>query len=191
MNAKHIRLLVIALMVTGIAFFGKGIYIYAKARLAQYLLEQAWAEAKERKEDVKPWSWADTWPVARLIVPKTGEELIILEGCSGEALAFGPGHLTGTPLPGEEGNCVISGHRDTHFRFLKDLSGGSEIIIENLNGELLTFYLEKAFITDKNDLSVISKTKKRRLTLITCYPFNDLSLLADRRFIAIFSPKSE
>ena len=68
---------------------------------------------------VKPWSWADTWPVARIEVKRLDASAIVLAGSSGQALAFGPGHVELTPDAGERGVAVYSAHRDTHFRFLR------------------------------------------------------------------------
>jgi sortase A len=68
--------------------------------------------------------------VARLVVPSEDVEMIVLAGASGRTLAFGPGHLKGTPLPGQAGNAVISGHRDTHFAFLARLHLADEVDVE-------------------------------------------------------------
>ena len=55
---------------------------------------------------------------------------MVLAGASGRTLAFGPGHVDGTPLPGEHGNAVVSGHRDTHFAFLRDLRCGDVLEVQ-------------------------------------------------------------
>jgi hypothetical protein len=72
----------------------------------------------------KPWPWADTWPVARLRMQHPSVDLIVLAGAYGRTLAFGPGHVTSSALPGQEGTVMLTGHRDTHFRFLKDVQTG-------------------------------------------------------------------
>ena len=64
---------------------------------------------------------ADMRPLARLRQPRLDVTQVVLDGASGRVLAFGPGHVTGSALPGVNGNIVISGHRDTHFRWLRDL----------------------------------------------------------------------
>ena len=101
---------------------GRAAWIDVKARLAQELVRRAWRAARDGTGEPRPWPWADTWPVARLIVASRGVDLLVLAGASGRTLAFGPGHVTGTALPGEPGNAVVSGHRDTHFAFLRELS---------------------------------------------------------------------
>jgi len=79
---------------------GQGSYIQAKAWLAQVLIKQAWARTLEGEAQAKPWPWADTWPVARITVPGRDIERFVLAGANGRTIAFGPGHVFGTPLPG-------------------------------------------------------------------------------------------
>ena len=85
------------LALIGLILFGQGAYIHAKARLAQVLLEQAFEKTIVTGRETKPWSWADTWPVARIEVKRIHASAIVLAGSSGQALAFGPGHVEGTP----------------------------------------------------------------------------------------------
>src|SRR5512144_1826354 len=119
---RFVLLLLVAFI--GLILFGQGAYIHAKALVAQVLLERAFEKAVATGRDVKPWSWADTWPVARIEVKRIGASAIVLAGSSGQALAFGPGHLESTAEAGERGVAVYSAHRDTHFRFLKDVRIG-------------------------------------------------------------------
>src|SRR4051794_41441677 len=83
--------------ITGLILFGQGGYIHAKALLAQVLLERAFSETIATGRETKPWSWADTWPVARIEVKRIGASTIVLAGSSGQALAFRPGHAGDTP----------------------------------------------------------------------------------------------
>src|SRR5207247_5426957 len=106
---------------------GRGAWIQAKAWLAQSLIAHAWARTLSGERQAKPWPWADTWPVARLTVPRLGIERYVLAGA---AMAFGPGHVSGTPLPGEAGNSVIGGARDTHLAVLAKLTPGDMLTAE-------------------------------------------------------------
>ena len=119
MMPRFILPLLLALI--GLILFGQGAYIHAKALLAQVLLERAFDETIATGHESKPWSWADTWPVARIEVKRLHASAIVLAGSSGQALAFGPGHVERTPDAGERGVAVYSAHRDTHFRFLKNV----------------------------------------------------------------------
>ncbi len=182
LNVKHITVIVI--LITGLALSLNGIYIYAKARLAQYLLREAWTETRDGKENVKPWSWADTHPVAKMTVVDSDEEFIVLEGCSGSSLAFGPGHMTGTPLPGEKGVSVISAHRDTHFRFLRNIKRGDLIKFETRSRSSQVFRVVETLITDKYDYDVLrSSAGESAVILVTCFPFDAVTPGGEKRFI--------
>src|SRR3954453_21915359 len=119
----------------GLILLGQGSYIHAKALLAQVLLERAFTETIATGRATKPWSWADTWPVARITVKRIHASTIVLAGSSGQALAFGPGHVERTPDAGERGIAVYSAHRDTHFAFLKDVVVGDEIEVTRSDGK--------------------------------------------------------
>ena len=152
---------------------GQGLYIHAKAMLAQVLIRGAWAETRAGGTAVKPWSWADTAPVARLIAPGHGVDVIVLAGGSGRTLAFGPGHVSGTALPGAPGRSLIGGHRDTHFRFLEDLRIDDTLVIERRDGRRLRFSVVDMRVVDARRHGLILDQDEPLLTLVTCYPFDD------------------
>src|SRR5947199_5269693 len=127
------------LALAGLILFGQGAYIHAKAALAQVLLERAFTETVVTGRATKPWSWADTWPVARIEVKRIHASAIVLSGSSGQALAFGPGHVELTPNAGERGVAVYSAHRDTHFRFLRDVVVGDEIDVTRSDGRMFRY----------------------------------------------------
>lgn len=163
---------------------GQGGYIQAKAWLAQALIKQAWARTLEGEAQAKPWPWADTWPVARLAVPGRDIERFVLAGANGRTIAFGPGHVFGTPLPGETGNSVIGAHRDTHFAFLRDLQPGEEIVVQKSVGGTRRYRVAGAEIVDKSDTRVLAqRLGESRLTLITCYPFDALRAGGPLRYV--------
>jgi sortase A len=169
---KLFRYVALILFLTGLCLTGKGTYILAKAGLAKYLLRSSWQETVKKGNDVKPWPWADTWPVARMIVPEHEIDLVVLEGDSGNVLAFGPGHMTLSPLPGQPGNTIISGHRDTTFRFLERLKVGERIIIQTREGSMVPFKVVATQIIDEAVLDMNIDTDVPLITLVTCYPFD-------------------
>ena len=120
----------ILLAVAGVLSVGEGSRIYLKAILAQILLQNAWSQTQNGQGQVKPWPWADTYPVARLEVAALDADMIVLSGATGPTLAFGPGHMLSSARPGENDNMVIVGHRDTHFKFLKDIAIGETILLK-------------------------------------------------------------
>jgi sortase A len=163
---------------------GQGSYIQAKAWLAQVLIKQAWARTLEGEAQVKPWPWADTWPVARITVPSRDIERFVLAGANGRSIAFGPGHVFGTPLPGEAGNSVIGAHRDTHFAFLRELQPGEEIVVQKSVSVTRRYRVTGAEIVDKSETRVLAQAPgETRLTLITCYPFDALRAGGPLRYV--------
>ena len=168
------RAALVILLGLGAWHAAQGLYIEGKARLAQHLVLRAWRAARAGANHARPWPWADTEPVARLVVPRRHVDLVILAGASGRTLAFGPGHLTGTPLPGEEGNAVVSGHRDTHFSFLSRLEPGDELAVERRDGRWRRYVVTGAEVVDRSEMRLLRHTGDTRLTLITCYPFATL-----------------
>lgn len=167
--AAALGLLLLAL---GGAQLGWAGWIHAKALLAQVLLGRAWADTLAGAEAVKPWPWADTYPLARLLVPALGVEQIVLSGASGRTLAFGPAHLGGTAPPGAPGHSVLSGHRDTHFRFLRDLIPGTELRLQAADGGWSHYRVTGSAVVDAGEARLAPSDGRRVLTLVTCYPFD-------------------
>lgn len=159
-----------------------GLYIKAKAFVAQQLLQRAWAETVDSGKQVKPWPWADTWPVGRLQVERLGVDCIILEGDSGEVLAFGPGHLSESAKPVAGGNCILVGHRDTNFSFLEEIEKGDVLVLQNIVGEKNNYQVVSTLIKDYREL-LLEETVTPWLTLITCYPFRAVNPGGDKRFV--------
>jgi len=172
----------------GVALFGQGAYIYAKAQLAQLLIERAWKRALAGEAAPKPWPWADTWPVAQLEAPAQGVKLFVLAGSSGRTLAFGPGHEQGTPAPGARGNSVIGGHRDTHLGFLEKIALGDAMRVQRADGVTVEYRVTQLDVLDKRDTWVARNDGERRLTLITCWPFDALLAGGDERYVVIADP---
>lgn len=165
-------LVTVLLLAIGAWQLGEGLWIQAKAWLAQALIARAWSRTLEGEARAKPWPWADTWPVARLSVPRLGIERYVLAGAHGAALAFGPGHADATPLPGAAGNSMIGGHRDTHFAFLQRLEPGDEILVERADGRRVSYHVGATHVLDRSDVWIASQRGASRLTLVTCYPFD-------------------
>ncbi|HEX6261112.1 MAG TPA: class GN sortase [Woeseiaceae bacterium] len=165
-------LLVASVLCLGFWQLGRGAYIPAKAWLAQELMQRAWRRAEQGDRQPPPWPWADTWPVARLSAPGGDVQLIVLEGGSGRTLAFGPGHLSVSVLPGERGNSIIAGHRDTHFQFLQFVRTGETIGVDLPDGRGHLFRVVGIDVVDSRRGSILLDTEAPMLSLVTCYPFN-------------------
>lgn len=160
--------------------FGSAGYIYAKAEVAQWLIEDAWLESIQQNKPIRPWQWADTYPVAKLSF--LDQELFVLAGATGRVLAFGPGHITHTAEPGAPGNTAIAGHRDTHFAKLEDIKLGELIGIQTAAG-VKHYAVVETRIAHQDQVELLEQTEQHLLTLITCYPFNSISPNTDLRYI--------
>lgn len=174
---------VAALLALGFWNLGQGAYIPAKAWLAQELMQHAWLRVTAGEDRAAPWPWADTWPVARLTARKHDVDLIVLAGGSGRTLAFGPGHLGASAQPGEIGNSIIAGHRDTHFAFLRDVEVGELIGVETMHGQGHLYEVVGVDIVDSRKGSLVLDTRQSMLSLVTCYPFDALEAGGPLRYV--------
>lgn len=156
----------------GVVCVAAGSWIQLKAALAQALIARAWERREQGDADARPWPWADTVPLARLVLPG-GRALYVLEGDSGRNLAFGPAHDPASVLPGADGNSVIAGHRDTAFRALQALRPGDRLRIER-GGRKVGFAVSDVRIVDSRRTRIALAAGAPRLTLVTCYPFDAL-----------------
>jgi LPXTG-site transpeptidase (sortase) family protein len=107
--------------------------------------------------------------LTKLSIPRIGLRAVVIEGTSSRSLLLGPGHMTGSAIPGTDGNSVIAGHRDTFFRHLQTLRNGDAIYILRA-GKRFHYVVFGKKVVQANDISVLRASKGSELTLITCYP---------------------
>jgi len=150
--------------------------IVAKARFAQVLIGGAWHRTLQSGGAVvKPWPWADTWPVARLEVPRLSVDLLVLWGAQGNSLAFAPGYEPASAIPGHSGVTVIGGHRDTHFEFLRDIELNTLLRMQLPSGENVSYRVSDMHVVDIDQNPYLSlNSESSALILVTCYPFDAL-----------------
>jgi sortase A len=165
-------------------FMAQALWIPAKAELAQWLIERSWRRTLEGNQDAQPWPWADTRPLAVLSVPGQSIRQIVLAGNSGRNLAFGPVLLDGS---GQGQDLVISGHRDTHFRFLQDLGLGDRVTLQ-LRGSMQQYEVSEVEIVDSRRTELVIEPGTRRLSLVTCYPFNTPQAGGPLRYVVTARP---
>ena len=183
MTAGFRRAVFLVSLSSAVALGVNGAWIPVKALLAQELLRNSWERTRSGEAEVKPWPWADTWPIARLRLARLDLDLIVLAGASGRTLAFGPGHVEGTAQPGGIGNCVISGHRDTHFRFLREVRLGDILELQPVAGPLRRYRVTAYHIVRDSDVFVLQDRDEPLLTLVTCYPFDAVLPGGPLRFV--------
>ena len=183
MARRTLGIAVAVLLVVGVWQLGHGVWIYAKARLAQHLLHRAWARTLAGERDVKPWPWADTWPVARLTVPAHGVDVIVLAGASGRTLAFGPGHAAGSAMPGAAGTAIVTAHRDTHFAFLARVRAGEIVVVQVPGRPPAAFRVSDTAVVDARTAAVLNDDGVSTLVLLTCYPFDAVTAGGPLRYV--------
>jgi sortase A len=173
-----------ALVAVGAALLAAGSWVPAKAALAQQLLNRAWAETAATGEAaVRPWPWADTWPVARLTLPGQREPLTVLAGASGRTLAFAPALMDGSAAPGTPGVSVIAGHRDTHFRSLRELALGDTVTLELPDGARYTYEVAALDVVDSARAELRLDSDESVVALVTCWPFDAVTAGGSWRYV--------
>jgi sortase A len=118
--------------------------------------------------------------VARIEVKRLHARTIVLSGSSGQALAFGPGHVELTPNAGERGVAVYSAHRDTHFAFLKNVAVGDEIDITGSDGRMFRYRADATLVVRFDTSGIDPLASGHELVLSTCWPFDALTPGPDR-----------
>jgi sortase A len=185
MNRATRIAVVMTLATVGLWQLSSGLYIHAKAWLAQELIESAWTSTLAGEREVRPWPWADTWPIARLRIPEANVDLYVLADASGRSLAFGPGYWNGSAKPGSVGNTIIAAHRDTHFSFLQHATHGQEIFLQTTDGREHRYRLIETRVLDSRYEHIAIEAERPMLTLLTCYPFDAVLPGGPLRYVAI------
>jgi sortase A len=182
----------VILLAAGTGLIAWGLYIPAKAALAQVLLERAWDRTQSGAANAKPWPWADIAPVARIEIPRLHRHEIVLEGTSGSALAFGPGHMENSAPIGASGTAIVAAHRDTQFRYLDKLVPGDPVFVTTAEGIHIAYRVVESRIVRADasglDPAETSSTGSR-LALVTCYPFTGV-LHSPWRYVVIADRES-
>lgn len=157
---KHLPAILILAGLALLLFVGTQ---YARAYLEQRRLALVW-EKQQLQRRSEPGDG-----LTRLSIPKISLSAIVIEGTSHHDLLLGPGHISNTAMPGEAGNAVITGHRDTFFRHIYELNKGDLVSVQR-DGSLYRYEVTGKKVVSPDDLSVLRQSSDNRLTLITCYP---------------------
>ena len=177
-----VSVVVVVSLSIGVWHLGNAAWIYTKAYAATFLIDNAWQATFVNKGINKPWSWADTWPVAEISVPAIGLNEIVLSGDSGASLAFGPGLSDAGASLESTGVKLISGHRDTHFSKLQNIAISDVIHIKTPAGSK-QYKVSDMKVVDARTYAVDTTKDNYDLVLATCYPFNAIDPGGYERFI--------
>jgi sortase A len=175
-------LILVAVGVAGYPFY-TDVQAARHQRALRAQLDQAAKDGANRAkllEQYKNRTFAIGSPVTRIIIPKLSVETVVVEGTSDEALAAGAGHYPQSPLPGDQGNVAIAGHRTMNghpFGDLDKLAPGDEVILQTpfarYSYKIVPGFEGHAnpWVTTPEDWTVVSvATHSRLLTLTTCNP---------------------
>jgi sortase A len=173
---QWIRIGLITVGLLALGAFGSSLLI---ARAYQFL-GQEWLEQSHSVRAALPGTIASriTAPrpasgslLGRLELGRLGMSVMVREGTDSRSLMLAAGHLSGTALPGEDGNVVIAAHRDTFFRPLREVRPADTITLETIDGKI-SYVVEETLLVKPERTDLLRPTAERMLTLVTCYPFN-------------------
>jgi sortase A len=167
-------------LLLGIGLGCLGIYAYETVEARRFQAKQA-AAFERSAEAYAPVRIRAGGLIGMLDVPRLKLSTPVVEGDDDSTLKRAVGHLPDTPLPWEDGNSAVAGHRDGLFRPLKDIRVGDEIRFRTSRADV-SYRVTETAIVDPDDVSVLRSRAKNALTLITCYPFYFVGN-APRRFI--------
>lgn len=162
---------VVLLELAAFLFWGTGM----KTAAAQTELRSEFAQVQQSAAQGNFRRPVNGESIARLVIPRLGLDMIVVEGVGHDELSRGPGHLPDTAFPGSDGSSVISGHRTTYaspFSNIDQLEPGDEIRVTTAEGESI-YSVTKSYIVFPNDTSVtlpLAPGEKPRLRLTTCHP---------------------
>lgn len=116
-------------------------------------------------------------PAGTLRIPEMGLETAYFPGLHRSTLERGPGHWPGTPLPGEPGNAVLSGHRTAStapFGGLDRLAAGDEVRVATDGAEIVYHVFETLIVDAEAYVDVVlaqpAGPADRVLTMFACHP---------------------
>jgi sortase A len=191
------RLLAIGLLLTGLTFLGAWTWEQLDTRWFQETQNRRLAELQQTRSSapgsLTPSSSSATRSAkpGATVLPHTGDLIgkidigrvglsaIIAEGTDSRTLRRAVGHVPSTPLPGDDGNVVLAGHRDSFFRALRTVREGDEIELTT-PGATLRYEITSIEVVGAEDTDVLWPTREKSLTLITCYPFHYIGPAPDR-----------
>jgi len=150
--------------ILGLAYAG---YFIAEAHA--YQASEEWRFENVSKNEQPPFV-LEGGVIGELGISRLGLKVIVVQGDSSKILQRAVGHLPETALPGEWGNVVLAGHRDSFFRPLRNIQSGDAITLKTSDGDL-RYEVESTSVVSPNDVRALEPSSERMLTLITCFPF--------------------
>ena len=180
------RLLARVFLAAGILALGYALFVVIAASVYQ-AIEHRRFEGASLDASAAP-AVVDGSVIGEIQIQRLGLSAIVVQGDSPSVLQRAVGHLADTALPGESGNVVLAGHRDTFFRPLQLVRAGDAIVLKTLNGDL-EYVVESTAVVPPSEVQALQPTERPTLTLITCFPFSYVGQ-APARFIVVAREKA-
>ena len=196
------KLTATVLLVVGALLVIHASWLPAKAWLSQQLIQYSWQHSMAAHEKsavqnqgkllgqgqinpiaIKPWPWADTFPIAELTFQRLDKSIVVLNGGDPTTLAFSAGAIAPFNQPHVTKPFVVAGHRDSHFAFLQDIAMKDVISLIDTQGKKQLYQVENIAIVDAAIGQLPLLADEQSLVLITCYPFQGMSNDADERYV--------
>lgn len=172
--ARHIAR---ALLIAGILAVGYVAYVVIDAHAYQKIEHRQFQDVSTHASPAR--AAVDGTAIGEIHVPRLGLTAVVAQGDSSRILRRAVGHIVDTAMPGEAGNVVLAGHRDTFFRPLKRIQIGDAIMLKTSRGDF-EYLVESTAVVAPTDLQVLEPTGGWTLTLITCFPFSYIGSAPDR-----------
>ena len=154
-----------------------------KGWLSQQLISYSWHETISLHQKIKPWPWADTFPIAKLQFKRLEENIVVLNGGDPTTLAFSAGAVAPFNQTNNGKPFVVAGHRDSHFAFLEDVLMKDVISMTDQHGKSQLYQVEAIDIVDASSSELPILANDSSLILITCYPFESIGSDANERYV--------
>lgn len=158
------------LLSLGVLQFVQDYFEQAQNWLVQNLLHTAWVQSQASGSPMRPWPWADDWPLARLTMPSLETEQVILANMGDSGAEFAPSHLRTSVLPGEQGNSVLTVPAPGYKNFLSHLQMGDTLVLESMMSGRWHYRIVNMHVVEKTDTAPLLPSSNRQLTLVSCYP---------------------
>lgn len=177
----------IVLWITGLTLVGWALATILMVKSYQARQEAAYfpvaptSEVSATTADPAAKAGADPLFIGRIEIPRIGVTAIVREGYDSTTLTIAVGHISGTAQPGERGNMVLAGHRDSFFRGLQDIRSDDTIRLVTQERSY-EYSVRSTEIVSPDNTSVLEPTTDTVLSLITCFPFDYVGH-APKRFI--------
>jgi sortase A len=155
-------------VIAGSVLIGQGVYIHAKAILAQILLS-SFVQTLATGQDVNRSSDTYRWRASRCPASAKRDRARRRDWAGARVR---PGHVARTAQAGDAGTAVYSAHRDTHFSFLGDVEVGDEIVITRRDGAAFRYRVTGASVVRWDASGIDPMAPGRHLVLATCWPLN-------------------